>query len=74
MQTTRNETLVNEWSAVASALRHARHQVFDLVFKGNTFVGMPLEIRRVLVEGLDVAIALEALAARLCPPEGTRAE
>ncbi len=68
--TTRNDSLVNEWTATASALKHVRHQLSDLVFKGNTFVGMPLEVRRVLVEGLDVALALEALAQRLDATEG----
>jgi hypothetical protein len=70
VKTTRNETLMNEWSAVASALRHARHQLGDLVFKGNTFLGIPLEVRRVLVEGLGMALALEALAQRLDAREG----
>jgi hypothetical protein len=45
------ERLASEWSATADCLRAVRRRLCDLVFEGNHFQGMPLQVRQVLVEG-----------------------
>jgi hypothetical protein len=58
-------TTAAELRAVADALRQVRQQVAFLVHAGDgRVVGRP-ETRTVLVDGLDLAAALEVLARQL---------
>jgi hypothetical protein len=57
-----------ELRAIADALRQVRQQIAFLVHAGDDrVVGRP-ETRTVLVDGLDVAAALETLAKHLAEP------
>jgi hypothetical protein len=57
--------LAAELLAVADSLRHLRAAVARLVHSDHRALAGQLATRTLLVEGLDVAAALESLAARL---------
>jgi hypothetical protein len=56
------EKLAAEALAVADSLRSVRGQLARLVHETDVLLGLPETTRTVLVEGLTVALALEALA------------
>jgi hypothetical protein len=61
------ERLAAELLAVGDALRTARVQISRLVHEGNALASWNA-VRTVMVEGLDVAAALEELAQRFVLP------
>ncbi len=63
--TTTDNRLAAELLATADALRQVRGQLVRLGFEAHPAVAGTPEARLVLVEGLDVAAALETLAGRL---------
>jgi hypothetical protein len=63
--TTNDNHLAAQLLAAAEALRQVRGQLCRLVHADHAAVAGQPEARLVLVEGLDVAAALETLAGRL---------